>query len=104
MIYELRTYDVKPGCLAEYLQLFNDVGIPARKNFGTLVGFWTSEFGTLNRVVHLWKYEGLDQRAELRIKLMKEPDWSLKFLPEAMQMLDRMESVILNAAPFSPLQ
>jgi len=104
MIYELRTYDVKPGRLPEYLQLFNDVGIPARKNFGTLIGFWFTEFGTLSRVVHLWQYESLDQRAALRAELMNQPSWAQDFLPHAMPMLDRMESVILNAAPFSPLQ
>lgn len=104
MIYELRTYDVKPGRLAEYMQLFNDVGVPARKNFGTLIGFWSTEFGPLSRVVHLWQYESLDRRAELRAALMQQPQWTQDFLPLANPMLDRMESVILNAAPFSPLQ
>jgi hypothetical protein len=104
MIYELRTYDVKPGLLADYLKLFNDVGMPVRKNFGTLVGFWSSEFGALNRVVHLWQYDGLDQRAAMRVELMRDPVWVHEFLPLALPMLDRMESVVLNPTSFSPLQ
>jgi hypothetical protein len=104
MIYELRTYDVKPGLLANYLTLFNDVGMPVRKHYGSLIGFWSTEFGTLSRVVHLWQYTSLDQRAALRLDLMRDPVWINDFLPKAMPMLDRMDSVILNAVPFSPLQ
>ena len=47
MIYELRTYNVKPGMLAPYLKLFNDVGMPERKPQDNLVGFWFTEFGEI---------------------------------------------------------
>jgi hypothetical protein len=104
MIYELRTYDVKPGLLADYLKLFNDVGMPVRKRYGTLVGFWSSEFGALNRVVHLWQYDSLDQRAALRVELMRDRVWVEDFLPKAMPMLSHMDSVVLNPTSFSPLQ
>ncbi|WP_394831468.1 NIPSNAP family protein [Pendulispora rubella] len=104
MVYELRTYDVKPGLLDDYLRLFNEVGMPVRKNYGTLVGFWSSEFGALNRVVHIWQYESLDHRAVLRAALMKDPIWSGEFLPRALPMLERMESTVLHPTSFSPLQ
>lgn len=104
MIYELRTYDVKPGMLAAYLKLFDEVGMPERSPHNNLVGFWSTEFGALNQVVHIWRYESLDQRASLRAGLMNNPRWTNDFLPFAMPMLDRMHSVIMNAAPFSPLQ
>ena len=104
MIYELRTYNVKPGMLAPYLKLFNDVGMPERKPQDNLVGFWFTEFGALNQVVHLWRYESLAQRAEIRAQLMQNPRWTQDFLVPAMPMLDSMNSVIMNAAPFSPLQ
>ncbi len=104
MIYEMRTYDVKPGMLGAYLKLFNDVGLPQRKPHNNLVGFWFTEFGALNQVVHIWTWDSLDQRAVLRGELMQNPKWAQDFLPIAMPMLDRMHSVIMNAAPFSPLQ
>jgi hypothetical protein len=104
LIYELRTYDVKPGRLADYLKLFDEVGMPVRKNYGVLVGFWSTEFGALNRVVHLWQYESLDARGALRAALMREPVWVNDFLPYALPMLERMESVVLNPTSFSPLQ
>jgi len=104
MIYEIRTYDVKPGMLNTYLKLFHDVGMPERKPHNNLVGFWFTEFGGLNQVVHIWSFTSLDQRAALRAELMKNPRWAADFLPLAMPMLDRMTSVILNPTAFSPLQ
>ncbi|MBC7719361.1 MAG: NIPSNAP family protein [Chitinophagaceae bacterium] len=104
MIYEMRTYDVKPGLLAAYLKLFNDVGMPERKPYNNLVGFWFTEFGPLNQVIHIWKWDSLDQRTLLRAELMQNPKWTNNFLPLAMPMLNKMTSVILNPAQFSPLQ
>ena len=104
MIYEMRTYDVKPGLLSAYLKLFNDVGLPERKPHNNLVGFWFTEFGALSQVVHIWRWASLDQRAVLRGELMQNPKWTQDFLPIAMPMLDRLSSVILNPAEFSPLQ
>ena len=104
MIYEMRTYDVKPGLLNAYLKLFNDVGLPERKPHNNLVGFWFTEFGALSQVVHIWRWDSLDQRAVLRGELMHNPKWTQDFLPLAMPMLDKMSRVILNPAAFSPLQ
>jgi hypothetical protein len=104
MIYEQRTYSVKPGMLNEYLAFFRDVGMPVRQEHNNLVGFWFTEFGPLNQVVHIWKYDSLEHRAALRAELMRNPQWANTFLPKAMAMLDRMDSVILNSASFSPLQ
>ena len=104
MIYEMRTYDVKPGLLNAYLTLFNEIGMPERNPHNNLVGFWFTETGTLNQVVHIWRWNSLDQRAALRAELMQNPKWAQDFLPAAMPMLDRMQSVMLNPASFSPLQ
>jgi hypothetical protein len=104
MIYELRTYAVKPGLLNEYLAFFRDVGMPVRAPHNNLIGFWYTEIGPLNQVFHIWQYESLDHRAKLRAELMQTPQWAKEFLPKAMAMLDRMDSVIINPASFSPLQ
>jgi NIPSNAP len=104
MIYEQRTYDVKPGRLAEYLKLFEEVGMPVRQHYGRLIGFWFTEFGPLSQVVHIWAYESLDQRAALRTELERNTVWTEQFLPRALPMLDRMSAVVLRAAPFSPLK
>jgi hypothetical protein len=63
MIYELRTYQLAFGGLAEYLEVAKTMIIPALAEHGLKpVGFWYSEIGTLNEVVHLWAYADLNER------------------------------------------
>ena len=66
MIYELRTYTLVPGKQGEYLKLSADVGRKTRGDkYGKLEGHWSTEFGTLNQVVHLWAYPDLNERERL---------------------------------------
>jgi uncharacterized protein YbaA (DUF1428 family) len=98
MIYELRTYTLVPGKQAEYLKLSGDVGRKARGDrFGTLVGHWFTEFGTLNQVVHLWAYPDLNERDRLRGELAKNQDWTSGYLPQIRGMLVAQENKILSA-------
>lgn len=106
MIHELRTYDIKPEHLSAYLKLWVDVGMSIRGagQCGQLVGFWVSDSGPLNQVVHIWAYESAAERSRLRAALMQEPRWAQDFLPKALPMIDRMHSTILQPTSFSPLQ
>lgn len=84
MIHEYRTYTITPGELAIYLNLAETHVVPIRGNrYGKLVGFWTSEFGTLNQVHHIWQYASLDERNALRKELSANQDWCTKFLAGA---------------------
>jgi hypothetical protein len=104
MVYEMRVYQVKPGKLPAYLKLFEEVGMPVRRRYGELIGFWFTDIGELNQVVHVWAYESLDRRTALRAQLMQDAQWVEGFLPLAMPMLDSMKSTVMHAANFSPLR
>ncbi len=105
MIHELRTYTLHPGKLADYIHLWETVGWPVRGNeYGQLLGFWTGEFGELNRVFHIWQFPGLDERTRLRGLMMRNERWVKEFLPVAMPMITRQESAIINPVSFSPLK
>jgi NIPSNAP protein len=98
MIYELRTYTLVPGKQAEYLKLSGDVGRKARGDkYGTLVGHWFTEFGTLNQVVHLWAYPDLNERDRLRGELARNEAWTKGYLPQIRGMLLAQENKILSA-------
>jgi hypothetical protein len=57
---------------------------PIREDrYGRLVAFWTSEFGTLNQVHHIWEYTSIDQRRDLRRELAGNRDWCDQFLAGA---------------------
>ena len=70
MVYELRCYTLKPGKMPEYLKAAETIGRPARgQNFGVNHGYWTAEFGALNQIWHLWKYDSYEERTRLRGEL-----------------------------------
>lgn len=102
MFYEMRTYRLRPGALAEYLRLVEQEGLPVqRRHLGRLAGYWYSEIGPLNQVVHLWAYASLDEREQRRAALAADPAWQA-FLPRLQALIEAMESKILKPAPFSP--
>ncbi len=102
MIHELRTYTFHPGKLPEYMKLAETVGRPVRGNdYGVNRGYWTTEFGTLNQVWHLWEYESLDERARLRVELGKNQRWTSEYVPNIRPLLARQEIRFLN--PVKPV-
>jgi len=102
VIYEQRTYTLHPGKVPEYLQHMKAV-LAVREKYSKLVGFWSTEIGELNQVVHIWAYDDLAHRAEVRAAVAKEPEWQA-FLGKIHPLLLRMESKILTPADFSPLR
>ncbi len=103
MIYELRTYTLKPGRVPEFLAWFEKNAKPVADEHLNLVGFWYTESGELNQVVHLWAFEDLNQRAQQREKFLTDPDL-VTVLPQAREMYVRQESKFLSPAAFSPLK
>jgi len=104
MIQELRTYTLAPGMQGQYLKLSSEVGRKTRGDkYGKLEGFWYTEFGTLNQVVHLWTFDSLNERERLRAELAKNEDWTKGYIPQIRSMLLAQENKILSAAlPLQP--
>lgn len=81
MIYELRTYTLKQGTLPEVLKAASTLSVDIRgDNYGKLEGYWSTEIGPLNQVVHLWSYSDLTERARLRAELAKNPRWNSEYI------------------------
>lgn len=101
MIYELRTYTLYPGKLSEYLGILEQV-MPVREKYSKLTGFWYTEIGELNQVVHIWAYNNLEHRTQVRQALAKDSEW-LKTLEKLTPFITKMENKILVPANFSPM-
>jgi hypothetical protein len=59
-LYELRTYTLRVGAMAEAVKLYQEIGLPALQRGGQdkkLVGYFQADTGTINQLVHLWKFE-----------------------------------------------
>ena len=97
MINEVRTYEVKPGAVAQWEGHFADA-LPNRVKYSELAALWHTEIGPLNQVIHVWPYENLEHRAEVRAKAAQEPGWP----PKGGDLLLSMDSQIWTPAPFSP--
>jgi hypothetical protein len=88
---------MKPGSIPEVEKRFG-AGLPAREKLSRFAGFWRSEVGTLNQIIHIWPYKDLNERAAIRAKAIESGVWPVKM----QEFILEMESKILYAAPFSP--
>jgi hypothetical protein len=98
MIYELRTYTVKPGTLGDMVKAASTLSREIRgDDFGKLEGYWSTEIGQLNQVMHLWSYSDLNERARLRAELAKNARWTGEYVALIRPFLARQEVRLLNA-------
>jgi NIPSNAP len=98
MIYELRTYTVKPGMLGDMVKAASIVSRDIRKDdYGKLEGYWSTEIGPLNQVMHLWSYGDLNERTRLRGELANNPRWRSEYTPLIYPLLMRQDVRLLNA-------
>jgi len=90
MLYEIRTYQLKPGSLAEVEKRFGDA-YEYRKKYSPLAAFWHSEIGLLNEIVHVWPYPDLAERDRVRKDAAKDPNWP----PKIQEFILHMSSEVL---------
>src|SRR6185503_15492838 len=77
MIYEIRTYQIEPGSLTEVEKRFAEA-YDYRKKYSELTGFFHTEIGPLNEIIHIWHYKDLADRALVRADASKDANWPPK--------------------------
>ncbi|MBL4598516.1 MAG: NIPSNAP family protein [Rhizobiaceae bacterium] len=102
MIVEERIYTIQIGKLAEYVGRYEKEGLAIQVPIlGRLVGYFTTDIGELNQVVHLWAYKDLNERAERRKSLWANEAWC-NYIKHGGNLVLKQENKILIPAPFSP--
>ncbi len=97
MIYEMRTYNMKPGgAVAEFEASFAE-SLPHREKYSKLAAFFHTDFGPLNQVIHIWPYESLSERERIVAEAGKDPNWP----PKNLDGIVDMTADILIPAPFT---
>jgi len=91
---EFRTYDIKPEFYPDFLSLTNKY-IHLRTAHSTLAGYFTTEIGGCNQVVHFWPYESLKQRQDVRTKLSQDKEWIETYIKPMRPMLARQSNSLL---------
>jgi hypothetical protein len=105
MIIDLRTYTLSPGLLPDFLEKYEAEGLPIQKEYlGLPIGYFYTEIGALNQVVHMWGYENLADREQKRGKMEADPRWwDYRNRMTPFGHLSLQENKILKPARFSPL-
>ena len=100
MYIEERMYTLYPGKVDEYLRHYEQFGMPVQlRHQPYMLGYYFTEVGTQNMIVHMWAYEDLNQRTRCREALFADPDWQA-YRPKIQPFLITMETRIMKCAPF----
>jgi len=97
---EERMYVLQVGKVAEYLRLYESEGLAIQtRHLPNLIGYYFTEVGTQNQIVHLWGYEDLNQRDKCRAGLVADPAWST-FVAKLAPLIRTQETRLMKCAPF----
>jgi len=97
MIYEMRTYDLKPRTQPEVVKRFGEA-YEKRKALSPLAAFWMTEIGPLNQIIHVWPYQDLAERTAVRAEAVKQGIWP----PKIAEFVVNMRSEIFVPFNFAP--
>lgn len=105
MIVEERCYVLRmPWGPQEYLALYEAEGLDVqRETLGNLLGYFHTEIGGLNTMVHLWGYDSFEDRMRRRAALAAEPRWQA-YLPRIRPLIESMSNRLLVPTSFSPIR
>ncbi len=100
MYVEERMYRLKVGTAAEYLKHYETEGMKVQlKHLPHMVGYYFTEVGPINMIVHMWAYESLDQREKCRAAMAADPAWQA-YLAKIRPLMETQDTRIMKCAPF----
>jgi len=100
MFVEERMYRLKIGTVPEYFRHYQGEGMQVQlRHLPHMVGYYVTEVGALNMVVHLWAYDSLDQRDKSRAAMQADPEWQA-YLVKNRPFMVSQETRLMKCAPF----
>ena len=76
MLIDLRTYTLRVGTVRDFLAQYAREGLEVqRRHLGAPLGYYTTEVGDVNEVVHIWQYADAADRERRRAALESDPQW-----------------------------
>jgi hypothetical protein len=100
MYVEERIYTLQVGKAAEYFRNYEEFGLKVQlRHLPHLVGYYVTEVGPQNVVIHLWAYDDLNQRDRCRAAMQADPDWQA-YLQKNRPLMLAQDTRIMKCAPF----
>ena len=99
-VVDLRIYTIRPRGMPRYLKLFEELALPlALKYFGEPLGYYVTQIGPLNQVVHLWGFENLADMEQRQAALAGDPGFT-KYLTATDGLVIAQEDRIMRTVEF----
>jgi hypothetical protein len=103
-IVDLRTYTIRPRGMAEFLDVFDRLAMPIQlKHLGPPLGFYVSDIGVLNQVVHLWAYDSLADYDRRRTARDNDAEWPA-YLSASGHLIVAQENRFVTRVAFKTLE
>jgi hypothetical protein len=100
MLVEQRVYTLNSGRVAEYLKVYEEFGLPVqRQHLGRMLGYYTTEIGDINQIIHMWGYDSFEDRIKRRTAMRNDPRWPV-YMQKIHGMFAKQESKILLPTSF----
>ena len=97
----MRTYDIAMGRITEYMDAVREVALPVRERYGVrLAGWYYTDVGIQNRVVHIWAYRDYTHFEEAREAFRSDERWVNEYLPRVRGIILRQENQMMRAPDF----
>ena len=104
MIIDHRTYQFRPLQAAKFIEIVENQGMDViGPMMNHMKGFFVTEIGRMNEVVHIYAYESFEQRTAVRAEVAESPgfpDFAAKVTP----LLLSQDTKILKPVSFSPIR
>lgn len=104
MIIDHRTYNIVPRRMAEYLKVFEEFAMPVqRRHLGEPIGFFVTEVGEQDQVVHLWAYKDYADLETRRNARNADPDWAI-YAEKSKGLIVSQTTKLIKPVSFSPIK
>lgn len=103
-IYELRTYDVIVGKMADAIKVYQEYGYPAFKAGGfdnKLKAYFLGDVGAINQLIHLWCFDDDNDRRDFWTRCYADPGFQ-EFAARIRPLLRAQSNKLMLPAPFGP--
>lgn len=99
-LFEIRQYTVNAGSIPGLIDRWSEK-IEGRQKFSPLVAAMYSEFGALNKWVHIWAYKDANERFSVRAAAAASGNWPARNPPGVMV---KQENSFVMPSAFSPIR
>jgi hypothetical protein len=99
-LFEIRQYTLTAGSIPGLIERWSEK-IEGRQKFSPLVAGMYTEFGALNKWVHIWAYKDANERTRVRAEAAATGQWPARNPPGGVV---KQENAFVMPASFSPIR